>query len=85
MHVYAYICRSANFSHVNGLLRDQLDQATVANQALTADLHKLLRLKEEYELKEADWRKEEQVRDFRSIDRSIGTRKKLHIFMSREY
>jgi hypothetical protein len=33
----------------------------VANQALTADLHKLLRLKEEYELKEADWRKEEQV------------------------
>lgn len=47
--------------HVISLLRDQLDQATVANQALTTDLHKLLRLKEEYELKEQEWNKEEQV------------------------
>jgi hypothetical protein len=34
---------------------------------LTADLHKLLRLKEEYEQKEAEWRKEEQVRGIELI------------------
>ena len=60
------ICfRSASLAHVNSMLREQLDQATSANQALTADIHKLTkdwqRAREELEMKEAEWREEEQV------------------------
>jgi hypothetical protein len=47
------------------MLREQLDQATAANQSLTNDIHKLTndwqRAREELETKEADWREEEQV------------------------
>lgn len=47
------------------MLREQLDQATDANQQLTADIHKLTqdwqRAREELEAKEADWREEEKV------------------------
>ena len=53
--------RNANLHHVNGLLREQLDTATAANQSLTAELHKLMRMRDEFEQKEADWRKEERV------------------------
>jgi len=49
-------------AHVNGLLREQLDSATSANQSLTAELHTLLRIREELEQKEVEWKKEEQVR-----------------------
>lgn len=49
------------------MLREQLDQATSANQALTQDIHKLTqdwqRAREELEAKEAEWREEEQVRE----------------------
>lgn len=59
------ISRSASLSHVNGMLREQLDQATVANQSLTNDIQKLTqdwqRAREELEAKEAEWRDEEQV------------------------
>ena len=52
-------------AHVNAMLREQLDQATAANQSLTNDIHKLTndwqRAREELETKEADWREEEQV------------------------
>ena len=52
-------------AHVNAMLREQLDQATAANQSLTNDSHKLTndwqRAREELETKEADWREEEQV------------------------
>ena len=52
-------------AHVNSMLREQLDQATAANQSLTADIHKLTqdwqRAREELEVKEAEWREEEQV------------------------
>ena len=52
-------------AHVNAMLREQLDQATAANQSLTNDIHKLTndwqRAREELEAKEADWREEEQV------------------------
>ena len=52
-------------AHVNAMLREQLDQATAANQQLTADIHKLTqdwqRAREELEHKEAEWREEEQV------------------------
>lgn len=52
-------------AHVNSMLREQLDQATAANQSLTNDIHKLTndwqRAREELEGKEAEWREEEQV------------------------
>lgn len=51
-------------AHVNGMLRDQLDQATAVNQSLTSDVQKLTddwqRAKEELERREAEWRDEEQ-------------------------
>lgn len=50
-----------HLSHVNGLLREQLDKATAANQSLMADLHRLAHIEEELRTKEAEWQKEEQV------------------------
>ena len=48
------------------MLREQLDQATSANQSLTSDIHKLTqdwqRSRDELEIKEGEWRDEEQVR-----------------------
>ena len=46
---------------MNNLLRNELDKATEANQTLIADLNRLLHIKEEYEAKEEEWRKDEQV------------------------
>ena len=50
--------------HVNAMLREQLDQATQANQSLTADIHKLTqdwqRAREDLDAKEREWREEEQ-------------------------
>jgi len=47
------------------MLREQLDQATAANQSLTSDIHKLSadwqKAREELEIKENEWRDEEQV------------------------
>ena len=61
-----YFHRSASLAHVNSMLREQLDQATAANQSLTADIHKLTqewqRAREELDAKESEWREEEQVR-----------------------
>jgi len=48
-------------AHVNSLLREQLDKATAANQKLASDLHRYAHMKEEYEAREAEWKKEEQV------------------------
>lgn len=51
-------------AHVNAMLREQLDQATAANQSLTSDIHKLTqdwqRAREELETRESEWREEEQ-------------------------
>lgn len=59
------IYRSASLAHVNSMLREQLDQATAANQSLTSDIHKLTadwqKAREELEMKENEWREEEQV------------------------
>lgn len=59
------ITRSSSLAHVNAMLREQLDQATAANQSLTADIHKLTadwqRAREDLEIKENEWREEEQV------------------------
>ena len=47
------------------MLREQLDQATSANQCLTTDVQRMTtewqRGREEMEMKEAEWREEEQV------------------------
>lgn len=47
------------------MLREQLDQATAANQSLTSDIHKLTQdwqaAREELDIKEREWRDEEQV------------------------
>ena len=65
MHYYIYNFRSSSLAHVNAMLREQLDQATAANQSLTGDIHKLTadwqRAREDLELKENEWRDEEQV------------------------
>ena len=47
------------------MLREQLDQATAANQSLTSAIHKLTQdwqaAREELDIKEREWRDEEQV------------------------
>ena len=57
--------RASSLAHVNSMLREQLDQATSANQQLTQDIHKisqdLQHSRVELEAKENEWRDEEQV------------------------
>lgn len=47
------------------MLREQLEQASVANEALSQDLRRLTadwtKAREELEQKESDWRREEEV------------------------
>ena len=51
---------------VNSMLREQLEQANVANAALSEDIRKLTadwaRARGELEQREAQWRREEEVR-----------------------
>lgn len=57
--------RSANLSQLNTMLRDQLDQAHLANQKLTDDLRRstteLQQLRESFTQKARDWKEEERV------------------------
>ena len=59
-------------SDVNALLREQLDAAQEANEALTGEIQKLTadwqRLRDEMEHKELDWKEEEQVRNGERTD-----------------
>jgi len=61
------VCRSASLAQINAMLREQLDQATSANQSLTTDVQRLTtewqRAREELEVKEVEWREEEQVKE----------------------
>jgi len=52
------IYRNDNYQYVNQLLREQLDAATAANQKLVTELSAV---RQEYEEKQLDWNKEEQV------------------------
>uniref|UniRef100_A0A8C9PW88 Rootletin-like coiled-coil domain-containing protein n=1 Tax=Spermophilus dauricus TaxID=99837 RepID=A0A8C9PW88_SPEDA len=58
--------RSASLAQVNAMLREQLDQAGSANQALSEDIRKVTsdwtRSCKELEQREAAWRREEEVR-----------------------
>lgn len=53
-------------SAVNAMLREQLEQAGLANEALSQDIRRLTadwtKAREELEQKESDWRREEEVR-----------------------
>lgn len=57
--------RSASLAQVNSMLREQLDQASSANQALSEDIRKVTtdwtRCRKELEQREAAWRREEEV------------------------
>ncbi|KAF0303712.1 Rootletin [Amphibalanus amphitrite] len=57
--------RCLTLSDVNALLREQLDAAQEANEALTGEIQKLTadwqRLRDEMEHKELDWKEEEQT------------------------
>lgn len=59
------VLRSASLAQVNAMLREQLDQANSANQALSEDIRKLTadwtKAREELEQREVDWRREEEV------------------------
>lgn len=52
-------------SAVNAMLREQLEQAGLANEALSHDIRRLTadwtKAREELEQKESDWRREEEV------------------------
>lgn len=57
--------RSSSLVQVNSMLREQLEQANVANAALSEDIRKLTadwaRARDELEQREAEWRREEEV------------------------
>lgn len=61
------VFRSSSLSAVNAMLREQLEQAGLANEALSRDIRRLTadwtKAREELEQKESDWRREEEVRD----------------------
>lgn len=52
-------------NHINLTLREQLDQATIANQKLSQEIqkvnHEWIRLREQLETREREWREEENV------------------------
>ena len=62
----AGVSRSSSLSAVNAMLREQLEQAGLANEALSQDIRRLTadwtKAREELEQREADWRREEEVR-----------------------
>lgn len=57
--------RSASLAQVNAMLREQLEQANTANQALSEDIRKLAadwsKAREELEQREGEWRREKEV------------------------
>lgn len=63
------VFRSSSLSAVNAMLREQLEQAGLANEALSHDIRRLTadwtKAREELEQKESDWRREEEVEERR--------------------
>ncbi len=61
----ALLFRLSNLTQVNTLLREQLDQAHLANRQLNDDLrhrtNELQQLREELTKKTIDWKEEERV------------------------
>ena len=63
--LYFIFKRNLNLNHINLTLREQLDQATIANQKLSQEIqkvnHEWIRLREQLENREREWRDEENV------------------------
>lgn len=63
--------RSASLAQVNAMLREQLEQANMANQALSEDIRKLTmdwtKAREELQQRETEWRREEEVWGWRPV------------------
>jgi len=57
--------------HVTKLLREQLDRATSANQSLSSDVAQLSALRDEFDAREADFKREEQVAFFTSTEYNL--------------
>ncbi|CAF0803068.1 unnamed protein product [Rotaria sp. Silwood1] len=57
--------KSSNLAEINTILREQLDQAHLANQQLSGDLHRLTnelqQVREELTKKTRDWKQEERI------------------------
>ncbi len=57
--------KNLNINHINLTLREQLDQATNANQKLSQEIQKVnyewVRLRDQLENREREWREEENV------------------------
>jgi rootletin len=57
--------RSTNLLQINTMLREQLDQAHLANQQLTEDLRRttteLQQIRNDFTQKSRDWKEEERV------------------------
>uniref|UniRef100_A0A8C7MCF1 Ciliary rootlet coiled-coil, rootletin n=1 Tax=Oncorhynchus kisutch TaxID=8019 RepID=A0A8C7MCF1_ONCKI len=65
MQCRVMLYRSSSLSAVNAMLREQLEQAGLANEALSQDIRRLTadwsKSREELEQRESDWRREEEV------------------------
>lgn len=65
LNLFILSLRSSSLSAVNAMLREQLEQAGLANEALSQDIRRLTadwtKAREELEQKESDWRREEEV------------------------
>ena len=59
--------KNLNINHINLTLREQLDQATNANQKLSQEIqkvnHEWVRLRDQLECREREWREEENVKE----------------------
>lgn len=66
---------------MNAMLREQLEQAGLANEALSQDIRRLTtdwtKAREELEQKESDWRREEEVGSWCSSFKMVQTNLKL--------
>lgn len=64
--------KNLNLNHINMTLREQLDQATIANQKLSQEIqkvnHEWIRLREQLENREREWREEENVEKTRFLN-----------------
>jgi hypothetical protein len=65
-YLFFFCARNSNVNHINVTLKEQLDQATLANQKLSQDVQKMhhewVRLREQLEKREKEWRNEENVK-----------------------
>jgi len=63
--------RSTNILQINTMLREQLDQAHLANQQLTEDLRRttseLQQIRNDFTQKSRDWKEEERVEFLRNL------------------